>query len=199
MTTNNHENFIRCCWFCGRSGCSTCGKLRWRPPWMKWRLSSSKWQNVKYTPGIIWRTTISRLCPPNYGVVRVTQRKLKKIRLLKHVSKCNKLIFAIFFWPTGYIARRAHRWQHSVVFLKSNTELTIFTCTPSSPTDIHWPLSRALTPDNQRTRNTPDPPEGNMKFLLLLVCLALNILCITVQLKVPKQVENIQKKKIQGV
>merc|ERR1711973_475003 len=28
--------------------------------------------------------------------------------------------------------------------------------------------SRALTPDNQRTRNTPDPPEGNMKFLLLL-------------------------------
>ena len=123
----------------------------------------------------------------------------KKIRLLKLVSKCNKLIFAIFFWPTGYIARRAHRWQHSVVFLKSNTELTIFTCTPSSPTDIHWPLSRALTPDNQRTRNTPDPPEGNMKFLLLLVCLALNILCITVQLKVPKQVENIQKKKIQGV
>merc|ERR1711973_591704 len=28
--------------------------------------------------------------------------------------------------------------------------------------------SRALTPDNQRTWNTSDPPEGNMKFLLLL-------------------------------
>ena len=83
----------------------------------------------------------------------------KKIRLLKLVSKCTTLIFAIFFWPKDYIAKRAHRWQHSVVFLKSNTELTIFTCTRSSPTDIQWLLSRAWTPENQRTWNTRSSRE----------------------------------------
>ena len=46
-------------------------------------------QNVKYTPDIIWRTTISRLCPPNYEVVRVTQRKLKKDKVNTCLARYN--------------------------------------------------------------------------------------------------------------
>ena len=55
-------------------------------------------QNGKYTPDIIWRTTISRLSSPNYEVVRVMQRKLKKNKTLEaclrmqHVDFCNFLL-----------------------------------------------------------------------------------------------------------
>ena len=95
MTTNNHENFIRCCWFCGRSGCSTCGKLRWRPPWMKWRLSSSKWQLSISHQTLYGEPRFLSCVLSTMKWCESCKESWKKIRLLK-VEACLKMQYVDF-------------------------------------------------------------------------------------------------------